>query len=211
MKNIKQLKFLHIPKTAGSSIELIGAQNGIKWGERDAGILSRHKPTCGKNVSIRHIPLNCFELGNPYKDFKVFAVVRNPITKIISAYKFLNRYKKDKDKDKRNSEDMNDWIKDSFKKYEEDPHVHTNMILPQHKFIYYDESDCKVHHILRFESIDQEFKDLMAKYGSNLKLKNQVFKSDSKLSRSDLKDDTLKLIKEFYKKDLELWYPYELE
>jgi len=204
---IQQLKFLHIPKCAGSSIELIGAQNGIKWGERDAGILSKHKPTCGKNVSIRHIPLNCYELGNPYKDYTVFAVVRNPITRIVSAYKFLNRFKKEQ----RNARHLNEWIKEAFDKYNETPTIHTNMILPQHKFIYYDEPDCKVHHILRFENINKEFEQLTTQYGYKLKLVTRVFESDSNLSRKDLNDDTLQLIKDFYKKDLELWYPEELK
>lgn len=208
-KNISQLKFIHIPKTAGSSIELVGAQNGIKWGERDAGVLSRHQPTCGKNVSIRHIPLNCFKLGNPYKDYNVFAVVRNPMTKIISAYNFLNRSKKNE----RNAQHLNIWIKESFEKYKDDPHVHTNMILPQHKFIYYEEPDCKVHHILRFENIKQEFENLTKQYGKPLTLSDhhRVFTSNSGLSRKDLNKDTIEMIKDFYRKDFELWYPEELK
>ena len=208
-KNISQLKFLHIPKTAGSSIELVGAQNGIKWGERDAGMLARNQPTCGKNVSIRHIPLNCFKLGNPYKDFKVFAVVRNPIEKIISAYNFLNRGRNKE----RNSDNLNVWIQEAFEKYKEDPHVHTNMILPQHKFIYYDDPDCEVHHVLRFENIKEEFENLMKEYNRPLILsseRHRVFKSNTGLSRNDLHNDTMNLIKEFYKKDFELWYPHEI-
>ncbi len=208
MKNtITQLKFLHIPKCAGTIIEIIGAQNGIKWGERDAGILSRHKPTYNKNVSIRHIPLNCFELGNPYKDFYVFVVIRNPITRIISAYNFLNRSKKDQ----RNAQNLNTWIKEAFETYKTNPNVHTNMILPQNKFVYYEESDCKIHHILRFENLANDFLNLTSQYGFPLTLlKERVFQSDSNLSRIDLEKDTLQLIKEFYKKDLELWYPEEL-
>lgn len=203
---MNQLKFLHIPKTAGSSIELCGAQNGIKWGERDAGVLSRHQPTCGKNVSIRHIPLNCFAKGNPYKNDKVFAVVRNPFDRIVSAYKFLERHTE------RNAVKMNQWIKDILIAYQNDPHVRTNMILPQHKFIFYEEEDCKVHHILRFETINRDFEKLTASYGKPLSLKkHQVFKSDCNLSRKDLTPEVIELLKDFYRKDFELWYSHELD
>jgi len=206
--NIEMLKFVHIPKSAGTSVEVSGAQNAIKWGERDAGRFARYRPTCGPNVSIRHIPLDCFELGNPYKDFHVFAVVRNPIERIISAYNFLHRGPGKKEH--RNAEHLNHWIKTQIEAAKESPYIHTNMLLPQHKFIIYEREDCKVHYILRFERINEEFEELTARYGKPLKLHHHCFKSNSGLMRNDLTPESMTTIKDFYRKDFELWYPNEL-
>jgi len=208
-KTLNDLKFLHIPKTGGSSISLAGRVHQLKWAVNDKGYLSSFKSTLPKQVDLRHVPLDCFEKGNPYVDYDVFVSIRNPIERIISAYNFNTRNRKGT----RSVGALNKWIVDNLELAKTNPYVHTCFLLPMNRFIYYDDPEkYKVHHILRFENLKEDYENLMNKYGSNMKFENvHCFKSDSGFTRNDLTPETISAIKDFYRKDFELWYPEELK
>ena len=78
----KELKFIHITKAAGTSIEDIGNKRGLKWGRFDKEQKYKTKPI---SPSFWHTPFT--ELDDSYKrKYDWFVVVRNPYTRILSEY-----------------------------------------------------------------------------------------------------------------------------
>lgn len=72
----ERLFFVHIPKTAGTTIEVSLNKKDILWG--------------------RHYSVKDFIEGNRQEnleDWTIFTVVRNPWDRIHSAYQFKNRFK----------------------------------------------------------------------------------------------------------------------
>jgi len=67
----------------------------------------------------------------------------------------------------------------------------------------------KCDHILKYENLDNEFKELMDKYNlSHIKLDKHENKSSNKLNRNDLTHESKDIIYKLYKKDFQLFnYP----
>jgi len=212
------LKFVHIPKNAGTSIENSVLKNNIKWGFRDWSKKENNKfienswksfKKKGKwwNRSTNNTykdTKGCYpwhkppdELGRTIytKDDELLCVVRNPYTKIISAYKYANGKKASK-------EGLNTFIKDKLTHFKKNERWNGCHILPQYKYTH---GHIKCDHILKFENLDNDFKKLNEnKNITNIKLdKNN--KSNSKLNINDLTQESKDLIYKVYKKDFELF------
>jgi hypothetical protein len=74
-----RLVFVHIPKTAGSSIEEVLQANELPdyFGKRVAP---------ATEVSLQHLYLSELEQELDLQDLKIFTVVRNPFDRIVSTY-----------------------------------------------------------------------------------------------------------------------------
>jgi len=92
MYNSDCLKFLHIPKHAGTSIEAWSEIRGYRWGRHylHQGL---HRPrkdplVMGPVVALApwHAPPDYFTM-NPYRGFHTFVVVRNPYDHMISEFR----------------------------------------------------------------------------------------------------------------------------
>lgn len=95
-----RLKFVHITKTGGSSIEQMGVEAGIVWALGRMQILSMQKSIgcfsceksqweCSDKKSQWHCPPLKYRSGigiGAYNNSKTFAVVCNPYDRIISKY-----------------------------------------------------------------------------------------------------------------------------
>ena len=91
----RKLNFVHIPKNAGTAIEQAAAENGIAWGN----CRFKHRPKrkiCPSpsgedwpaNVGWWHVPTQFFPLAhvNPYDGSELFAVVRDPLQRMVSEF-----------------------------------------------------------------------------------------------------------------------------
>lgn len=104
----RNLVFVHIPKTAGSTIEDVGAKQAkLSWGS----CLFNHRPKralCKKPVMLYpnefewpmkvgywHIPPFYFPLmgSNPYRNVDLFAIVRDPRERLLSEFYYICRKK----------------------------------------------------------------------------------------------------------------------
>jgi len=215
------LKFVHIPKNAGTSIENIALKNNIKWGFRDwtkkdkDNKLIKSSGGCFKkpgnwinrstNNNVKYN--SCYpwhmtpdELGrNIYnEDDELFGIVRNPYDKIVSAFKY--RYGKNATK-----KELNKFIKDKLTNFEKNERWNGCHILPQHKYTH---GNIKSDYILKFENLDNDFKNLIKNNeNKNIKTINlqKNNKSGSKLNMNDLTQKSKDLIYKAYKKDFELF------
>ena len=119
------IKFVHISKTGGSTIEEIGLKHGMKWGQFDNEYLNKDYIKL-LNCSSWHTPIKYYRY-NPYKDNILFTVVRNPYDRVLSefycpytGYFSRNNYNNDKSNEtyeewlitKKNHtiNDFNNWI-----------------------------------------------------------------------------------------------------
>lgn len=180
---MKELKFIHITKTAGTSIEEIAKEQGLNYGRY-------HTDYGGWHIFFRFKP----------KEFKQqydwFLVVRNPYDRIISEFHCKwggvgNMAKK------YNKEGFNIYIRQKIMKrlpmgghYSE-----------QNKYLDND-PDITIH-ILKFENLEEEFNSLMEKYKMNLRLTKDLNKNPKEFDVNDISDDNIKLINYIYKKDFE--------
>lgn len=93
---IQDIEFIHIPKTGGTSMEVLSTQLGTQWGLRAwerqlqaAGRVTKNTPNeC--RCSAHHRPPSCLM---PYFQDKItFAIVRHPTLRFISEFCWRNRY-----------------------------------------------------------------------------------------------------------------------
>ena len=193
--NLKKLKFIHITKTGGTSIEAIGKENNIRWGRFHKEYKKYHKPFLFKSNQLK-------------SKYDWFTVVRNPYDRVISEFYCKygtkikeNKYKLSKSKFnkilqsrikrvlKKNKKKWNYKLGDKYHYFE------------QYKYIDFNN---KIH-ILKFENLEEEFNNLMKKYSLNITLSKHKNKNKKKYTIESLQPDTIKLINRVYHKDFELF------
>jgi hypothetical protein len=84
----KRLLFVHIPKNAGTTIEDIAFNTGVKWGRHYT--LQPQRLPDGNVCQAWHTPPAYFPgATNPYSDAEVFCVTRDPTDRMLSEYTYL--------------------------------------------------------------------------------------------------------------------------
>eukprot|EP00438_Fugacium_kawagutii_P035697 Skav234656 [mRNA] locus=scaffold1131:213221:214282:- [translate_table: standard] len=176
------LKFIHIPKAAGTSIEMLG-----NWGRCDSNltcsgrkktkIFRLHADVCsplkdGDNATcvLWHTPPSDDPLlAQSYSCCKTFCVVRHPVDRWISEYKFYLSYRA-----RPQGQDPCSWQK--LKSYSEElleMYAHKEIdyfrdchLLPQSRYVISNDGK-RLHcdHVIRYENLTDEFNALMTAYG----------------------------------------------
>lgn len=203
---MKELKFSHITKTAGTSIENIANENGIMWGRFDRSLFPFNQYHC----PIKDIN---FDIKNQY-DW--FIIVRNPYTRIISELyckwgnnKEIRRYNLDEIRNLNNNQ-INSYIRENILSIELKISNHKKYgYLEQYKYL----DDSVNMHVLKYENLKSDFENLMKDYGYNLELNTHVNIGNKgeykKFSIQDMDKDTITLINKVYKKDFDI-FGYEM-
>ena len=206
------LFFIHIPKTAGTSIEEVLLKYNYKVGRRyflSSGSL--YKELFNKyKIPLWHIPPQHFnENNNPYNNKILFTVVRNPYTRIISEYRWWFGFKKNIDFGKLTVDHLNEWI-GSLSSYDinKDYKINVGHIIPQHIFL--QKCDILPKNILKYENnLDEQLNLLI----EDLNLKNIQHKCislgnennvDNTIPRfrvEDLNMKSIAIINKIYKED----------
>jgi hypothetical protein len=191
---MKDLKFIHITKTAGTSIEKLGLTKGYYWGIYDT--------TYG---AFHHYPFTLLPLQKKQK-YDWFMVVRNPYERLISElYCHWGGPQPPGTVNDMTTEEKNDFLRN---KILDRKNIHNYHFCEQYKYY-----DCNVSiSVLHFENLQKEFDFLMRKYNIDLKLNLHSNKSIStKTFRvEDISEENIKLIHDVYAKDFEL-FGYEMK
>lgn len=197
MNNIDDLFFIHIPKTGGRSIAKVGVSNGLNWG---FFYWNKH------GIKLWHVPYIMFRY--PASPSNCFAVVRNPYNRIVSAYNF--KYKGCK-----SIIHFQQWVNSKLLDLRlslTNIHMNINMykhnldvhLLPQYLFTHNESHSSVVDHILKFETLHDDFNKLMKKYNSDIELNIHIGKSsviENPCTFNWLSHDNILLINELYDKD----------
>lgn len=194
--NSKQLKFIHISKCAGISIQNAGAHKGYLWGQY------HNEYAVNGYVYMHHLFPN---LNKEIKEkYDWFTVVRNPYTRILSEYycrwggigsdMFIVHTK----------QEMNDYLIER---------IQTRSMTGNHyteQFKYLDPSTTI--HVLKFENLNEEFEHLMKQYtieGIVLEKlnthKERINTNVTYFTLSDFSNELINLINTVYQKDFELF------
>ena len=190
-----RLRFIHITKTAGATIEFVGREE--HWGQHDGEYGKKMRASLEWTPKdYWHIPPQ-FMTSELFSDlrshFDYFAVVRNPFERVISETfckwaGFQNKHKNKMWNPRKNWKDpanINAWItyrlnevQTKIQTFEQQKsivglHVAANETLlcghwiPQHYYVVDDSGIdfIQPENVLRFENIARDFQGLMERYG----------------------------------------------
>lgn len=191
---MKLLKFIHITKTGGTSIEEIGLKNNVKWGKYDSEYGKWfHAKFINKPSSLR-------------LKYDWFTVVRNPYTRIMSEYHWcVNRL----NIKETSIEQLNSFICKSINqmlylklnpRFKNKPRYIRSKgghFTEQHMYI---DRHSKVY-IIKYENLKEEFDNLMKLYKLNISLNEHHNESIKLYTVNDLYPETIELIQQIYRRD----------
>jgi len=149
--NNNNLEFVHIPKTGGTAIEILGLKNGIEWGSKKINKLNVIKNE--DNCSLWH------NSTQEFIDSDTFVVVRNPYERIVSEYNYRETECKNNDE-----EHMNNWIQQKIRQSYSDPHLYDNHFLPMSTYVYDKNGNKKIDHVLKYENLNKDIEFLFKTY-----------------------------------------------
>ncbi|KAL7575836.1 hypothetical protein ACA910_003158 [Epithemia clementina (nom. ined.)] len=193
----RALKFVHIPKTAGTAVEQVAAEGRIAWG----ACLFYHKPKrkicpypSGQlwppSVGWWHVPSQFFPIArsNPYENAELFGIVRDPIERMVSEFYYSCTLKSKEwrpnhcDKARLNDAGyMNTWLSKKID-YEEVGHpalkylMDNGHFVPQYEFLVGSLEVRQLDYVLLLhedkESLHRDFRKLMKAFKLPLALKH---------------------------------------
>jgi hypothetical protein len=196
---MKELKFIHITKCGGSSIEDIGKDNNIYWGKYD----NLYKDY---NLNYHDYPSK-FPLHIQEK-YDWFMIVRDPYDRILSEYycnwggigEFNNLVKHSKNQFNtylinkiKNRNNNNNNTRDGFH------------YLPQFSYLLNNKNNNV--HILKIENLEKDFKELTETYNLNLNLNKHINKSKfiKNFTINDFSFELIQIINKVYKEDFRIF------
>jgi hypothetical protein len=179
----KDFVFIHIPKTAGTSItKIIGEP------------FQKHNTA---KVVIDTIGRKQWE--NAYK----FSVVRNPWDKVHSWYKF--RVMHDQSKMKSRPISFKDWVACTYGE-PKDPYYYyrAREFMPQVEWWKNENDVIEMDRIIRFENLAEEFNEVANIVGIESKLPH-INKTESTNYRDHYDEETKKIIEDWFREDIEMF------
>jgi hypothetical protein len=187
--NKKELKFIHITKNAGTYIEDTVKKSNILFGRhhKEYGFWHRIFPNINKNVKDK---------------YDWFMVVRNPYTRLLSEY-YCEWGGIGKKNIKHTKKEMNNYLISKIKNRSKVGDHYTE----QYKYL---DPNYNIH-IIKYENMIPELKQLYKKYGLNIELIDKKINSSNektkirKFTTKDFNNELITLINSVYRKDFELF------
>jgi len=204
----KKLKFIHITKSAGTTIHYINKE----WGCFDKEVEQLFKSVDYRLWPYWHVPFQYLrkeQLDEMLEKYDLFTVVRNPYDRIISEYYCIwgGPGPNGKLEESKNIDEFNIFIKSKLlqvkQKIKNNDKIHQHYT-PQHYYFVDNEGNNIIKNVIKFENLSVDFNELMKKYGYDY---NIIQKDSSKRNFGvlHLSYENISLIREIYKKDFEMF------
>ena len=191
--------FIHIPKSAGSSIYFalkpFSDPVALKF-------ISSPLKKIGNPINLGPEPLDSHStakeiqsiLGLDFFNYFKFVFVRNPWERVCSDYYYIRNNKTHPAHAKTvNTKDLNEFISKGI-----------YVLRPQCDFIFDDSNNQLVDFIGRYENLEEDFNHILEKLKINVQLKR--FNSNYYMSHKEiLNKESIELIYERYKKDISIF------
>ena len=198
---MKDLKYVHITKCAGTFIEEMGRDNNIKWGRHHKEYGWWHETFITKPEKIKN-------------KYDWFVIVRNPYTRLLSEYYCqwggINHESCKNIKIETNDDFNNYLIKkiNSRNNKSDDKLCVGHHYTEQYKYI---DNDIPMH-VIKLENLNTELQVLFDKYNINIIISNYK-KMNNKENKNDIlpytidnfNEELINLINEVYDKDFQLF------
>jgi len=202
--------FIHIPKTAGSSIEKFFGINKIshKWNRSNRLFLKGWDPE--HKIHLQHAKASDLLnkkliLQDVWDEYFKLAIVRNPWDRAHSDYLWMQR-------DRKIEGPFEDYMlkKGVFEKHLtnlDSMHTRGDHVFPQYEFVYDENGNCLVDFIGQFENLEADFKEACNKAGIEYeKLPHEKKSAIAKPDYREFYDRKKKdLVAEVYAKDIEIF------
>lgn len=235
---IKELKFIHITKTAGESFSKLAERLFITWGRFDLSLAESSGIT---SPGFWHIPPRYFKnvtyFDSLQKQYDYFVVVRNPYDRLLSEYSCKYGRVTDGMAGFQNIS-LQDWLhekldqielllqldnKKILKKFKRDlilqqlsswdtsKSILYGHYLPQHIYLYLSNGKRYIRpdNILRIENINDDFRKLAQRYNIKILVNTTLTRLNSNAHEKELLDPNLiRRINKVYHKDF-VYYGYE--
>jgi len=186
--------FVHIPKSAGTSIvDVLG----------------------GDTVSRSHLPAYIYKTADPerYEEYFKFTFVRNPWDRVVSTYEYW----------KQGLDQTDGYYKnllldryDTFEKFvmdflDKDSICLHFMLKPQYLYLYDYRENLLVDFIGKFENIDKDSDEIFKRLGIKNTLKKTNSSKRGNYQEYYTKQELIDKVAELYKRDIELFdYKFEI-
>ncbi|MXO47083.1 hypothetical protein GRI69_02250 [Erythrobacter vulgaris] len=145
--------FVHVPKVAGQSVELVFLDLlGLSWEQR-APLVLRHNPDPARGPErLAHLLAREYvELGYidqvDFDAYFKFAFVRNPWARLVSEYEYRRREKRP----------FAEFVEAEFASID-DYSDHSRHIIPQSDYIYDSNGEPMLDYVGRFETLSRDFR-----------------------------------------------------
>ena len=176
--------FIHVPKTGGNAI--------------------KNTQLFKDSIYFYHASIrNVMEWGKKYR--ASYAIVRNPYDRLVSAFFYLQdggeKNKWDINSMKKQQKYRNNFIEfvKNLSEFMDDIHYK-----PQYTFLTDKNNELKVDHILKQESLNNDYMKLQQLYGYSPVPLNKVNTSKHEDYTHYYDDETRRIVQEVYRKDFEL-------
>tara|TARA_R110002167_G_scaffold366448_1_gene597391 strand:- start:12566 stop:13285 length:720 start_codon:yes stop_codon:yes gene_type:complete len=224
--------FIHIPKTAGQSVESIFVErSGLRWENRQSLILrpnsipSMGPPRLAHLTADEYIKLG-YVSAETFHQYYTFSFVRNPWARLVSEYQYRKQHG-----DAVYQQEFKSFLFNSFPTPASDNHIiakdYYRHVIPQWQFLYDEGGKCLVDFIGKFENLQHDFDKVCSELAiaqTILPHKNKTlatgirpriekklkqifpFKNKQQHYSAYYDDESQQFVADYYQKDIELFH-----